>query len=427
MGLHNDPTQKVRNNVFDHLVIEISGRCNAHCKWCTTGRANVAGKRKGEFMKPSALAEILDYMRTEKIISPEAVIFLYNWGEPFLHPKFEAIAQVIAERGYQFVVSTNLSVWPKISDKTILSHLKAIVVSMPGFSQASYDRQHGFSFEKIKQNITEMVSSYRAKGFKGKVQVKYHVYQFNLNETPAVLDFVKSQNIGLHPTYASFADLDLYMDYLEGSLTRQEERTASRELLLSKIAEEEIDLPEDYECPYYAALILNEKAEIVTCCMVTPQMDDFVIGGLFDIHPDEVDIRKRKQKICKRCIRLAIPERIAQRSYPSFLDEIDIPLQYVPTDKEVLIWGAGVMAERMAQRLNSAGITNVRFINDDFTEIVANLPESKLVAPDVLSRNKGNSFVIVANEYISPCVEQLLKCGFVSGKDFMVNSIVARG
>nr|WP_321513230.1 radical SAM protein [uncultured Pseudodesulfovibrio sp.] len=413
--------------MFNHLVIDIAGRCNAHCKWCTTGRANVAGKPKGGFMEPDVLAEALDSMRKQKIISPEAIIFLYNWGEPFLHPKFEDIARVIAERGHQFVVSSNLSAYPKIKDKTILSHFRAIVASMPGFSQTSYDRQHGFSFEKIKQNITQMVSSYRANGFTGKVQIKYHVYQFNLNEAPALFEFAKELNICVQPTFATFADLGLYMDYLEGTLSRKEERKISKEMLLSGVAEKEMHLPEDYECPYYEALILNEKAEIVTCCMVTPEMEDFVIGSLANIPPDEISTRKRQQAVCERCIRLGVPELIAQRAYPLFLDEIDLSLALVPDNRPVVIWGAGVMAKRMAERLNSVGITDIQFIKDELTDAPTDLPENMIVGSSILADNENNNFFIVANEFVAPSVERLQELGYRNKKDYLVNTIAAHG
>lgn len=412
--------------MFHHVVIDISDRCNALCKWCTTGRANRAGIPKAGFMEPERLAAALDHMRAKGIISPEAILFLYNWGEPFLHPKFPEIAEVIAERGHEYVVSTNMSLWPRLESPAALSRLRAINISMPGFSQASYDRIHGFPFQKIQRNILDMLETYRAAGFTGKVQIKYHVYQFNLDEGAALLRFAKENGVNLDPTFASFADLDLYMRYLEGNLDLLEERELSRELLLSKVVGGGHPLPAEYECPYWDALILNAKCEIVTCCMVTPQMEDFVIGSLFDIRPDDIVARKRLQPVCKRCMGLGIPELIAERSYPRFLNEMDVPLEAVPEDRPLVIWGTGPMAAQLAHRLQDAGRSDIRYIRDALSEPVATLPKQGFIHSGALVAQSPRPFVIVANEYAAQSLAWLREHGYVGGVDYLINSIVAR-
>lgn len=53
---------------------------------------------------------------------------------------------------------------------------------MPGFSQESYDKIHGFNFEKIKENIKKYANDMELAGVKDKMWVAYHMYQFNLDE-----------------------------------------------------------------------------------------------------------------------------------------------------------------------------------------------------------------------------------------------------
>ncbi|GBF34170.1 hypothetical protein DCCM_3282 [Desulfocucumis palustris] len=45
--------------------------------------------------------------------------------------------------------------------------MRFIIFSMPGFSQESYDKIHGFNFEKIKDNIIKMSRNFRENGFTG--------------------------------------------------------------------------------------------------------------------------------------------------------------------------------------------------------------------------------------------------------------------
>jgi hypothetical protein len=205
-----------------------------------------------------------------------------------------------------------------------------------------------------------------------------------------------------------------------------EERELSRELLLSKVVGGGHPLPAEYECPYWDALILNAKCEIVTCCMVTPQMEDFVIGSLFDIRPDDIVARKRLQPVCKRCMGLGIPELIAERSYPRFLNEMDVPLEAVPEDRPLVIWGTGPMAAQLAHRLQDAGRSDIRYIRDALSEPVATLPKQGFIHSGALVAQSPRPFVIVANEYAAQSLAWLREHGYVGGVDYLINSIVAR-
>lgn len=418
--------------MYEHVVVEIAGKCNARCKWCVTGRANRAGRAQaGAFMAPETLSRVIAHLHERAIITPDAVFSLYNWGEPFLHPRFQDIAAVLTEAGHEYIVSSNLSRLVPFEGPDSLRRLRAVVVSMPGFSQASYDRIHGFSFERIKGNIEAMLETYRAHGFTGKVQIKSHVYQFNLDELGELLAFAKARDIGVQFTYASFADLDLFMRYLEDSLPREELRELGQDLLLNRLVKDRGRMPADYQCPYYDALLLDERANIVTCCMVTKEMDDFVIGNLFETDPADIDRLKRSQAVCRRCMGLEIPYLIEKRDYPAFLEFLDQPLSRLPRDREIWLWGTGHMAVDLAGRLAARGYGQPRFIADNLSPRDPAIPADRLVSPgDLPGRERAagkRPFVIVANEYIAPSVERLTALGYGRETDFDVQTIVARG
>lgn len=413
--------------MYDFVVVEIAGKCNARCKWCVTGRANRAGRAlPGAFMEPEALERVIAHLRDKAVITPDAVFSLYNWGEPFLHPRFQEIVEVLTRAGHEFIISTNLSRFTPFDEPDALRKLRAVVVSMPGFSQASYDRIHGFPFERIRDNIVAMLENYRAHGFRGKVQIKSHIYQFNLDELGDLLAFAKAQDIGVQPTYASFADLDLFMRYLEDAMPREELREVAQDLLLDRLVKDRGGMPKGYDCPYYNALLLDERANIVTCCMVTKEMDDFVIGNLFDTDPADIDRLKRAQPVCRRCLGLEIPYLIEKRAYPDFLESMDLPLARLPRDREIWLWGAGRMAVDLAGRLEARGLGRPKFIADGLSLRDPGIPADRLArAEDLPTENRP--YVIVANEYIAPSVERLRALGYGRETDFDVQTIVARG
>ena len=77
-----------------------------------------------------------------------------------------------------------------------------ILISMPGFSQASQDRIHGFSFERVKSNILRLREMFHNIPF----DMSYHIYQFNLDEIEAARQFCIQNGIRFAPNYAVLFD-----------------------------------------------------------------------------------------------------------------------------------------------------------------------------------------------------------------------------
>jgi MoaA/NifB/PqqE/SkfB family radical SAM enzyme len=153
--------------MFNPIFFEISGRCNAHCHWCYTGIANKNNQPKGNFVDFDEFVTSINYMVAHGIIQSNSTVFLYNWGEPFLHPKFEKIISFLNSKGVKYGLSTNGSSPAHFKHNEDLRGLVHLRFSMCGFSQASYSKIYGFSFEKIKQNIINILNDFRNRGFSG--------------------------------------------------------------------------------------------------------------------------------------------------------------------------------------------------------------------------------------------------------------------
>ncbi|MEY2878669.1 MAG: hypothetical protein RLZZ15_1049, partial [Verrucomicrobiota bacterium] len=160
---------------FKAVYFEIAGICNAKCAYCHSG---VDRPARARFVDVEVFRQSLTRLLAENVIPAGAVISLYNWGEPVLHPRLPALAGVINDLGLRYAMSTNASRVPAI-DAAFVARLDHVIFSMPGFSQDAYDRIHGFKFTEILANMERIVNECRAHGFKGRFAISYHVYKFN--------------------------------------------------------------------------------------------------------------------------------------------------------------------------------------------------------------------------------------------------------
>ena len=223
--LSRDSRYRVLNE-YSLVYFEISGVCNGKCPWCQTARL----KPRGSFVDPSEFGQALDRLLHLKLIGPESVINLFNWGEPFLHPNLNGVLRELSKRQLSFGLSTNASRFVSL-DPSVLGNMRHLTFSLPGFSQASYDRIHGFNFEAVLQTINKQLNELSAKRFRGTIVVNYHVYQFNIRELQLAARYFASRKICFKPNVAALADLDLMMAYLTNGMDRDCLCAVSRDLL----------------------------------------------------------------------------------------------------------------------------------------------------------------------------------------------------
>lgn len=294
--------------MYNVVYFEISGRCNARCPWCTTGRKILQGRETGTDIKPERFREGVQYLKQNGFVNDGSIIKLFSWGEPYLNPDFKEIVDILNEENMPWGLSTNASVRTFFDKPGVMRNLKQIIISMPGFSQRAYDKCHGFNFEKIKQNIVDLVQNYRQMGFAGEVSLSYHLYQFNMNDAQLLFAFCQQHGFKISASLAYIADWEEYRKYLIGEMDRDRLKLASQSLFLSHIdlKLEELKKLDACQCPQYNVLTIDEDCKVVTCCLVDKDHPDYSIGSLFNLSVDEIKEKKRAQSICKECHDLGI-------------------------------------------------------------------------------------------------------------------------
>lgn len=289
------------SNGFSEVNIEISGRCNARCPYCVKGIKN---REKGEMdhvMDLSMFKEILNHLYRYEIISSDASVGLYSWGEPFLNNQINDICSFMCENGQKFHLSTNASVY----NQGLAEHLKfcrTIIISMPGFSQSSYDRIHGFQFEVIKRNVEHMVLHYRESGFRGSFVIAFHIYQFNEDEIEKAYEFAKSLKISIVFSCAFLNGFSLARNYLNNDLSYEELKQMGRDVNLGYVDKLLSTRPEKEECLEMNRLVIDEYGEVVQCCNVDPQTLNYSLGKVTEFtSKKEIDARRQELLESQEC------------------------------------------------------------------------------------------------------------------------------
>lgn len=276
--------------MFETVFIDITGGCNAKCPLCVTARET--------FGKP------LNFMSTPEFARAlgRSVVRLFNWGEPILHPDLNGIVSELNQRDLRVGISTNAS--KKTNFHVSTAGFEQFTFSVPGWSQASYDKIHGLKFDRVVSNMKSTIRNMRATGYRGRFELAFHVYQFNaFLELEAARAWAARNKVEFHPYYAYINDYTQMKAYRKDALAPEVLGDVSRKLFLHYIDDLIASQPESWECPQWKGnLNLNHKAEILLCCVLPETHEASILGSIHDLSKDEILGRKRTSKECGECL-----------------------------------------------------------------------------------------------------------------------------
>jgi len=297
--------------------------CNASCPYCLSGRYRMAG---GKFIAPDVFERILERLTKLQLMDNSSEVGLYNWGEPFLHPRLGELLEIANRFRISYTFSTNASKVPVI-DGSFVKGLKMIIFSMPGFSQASYDRIHGFSFSKICTNIQTIVDQSRSAGYKGAFRVHYHVYQFNLSEIPRAEEFCRQLGIDLQLHYAILNHWDHLWAYVNNELSYSMLKEVSQDLFSFRLRDLVPDTTESYRCPQYDLLPIDEAGNVLLCCQVPPGRK-YAAGNILQDDIEAILHFREHNNVCSKCVATGMARYLnSSLDFPVFWKPNESPLK----------------------------------------------------------------------------------------------------
>lgn len=287
-------------NGFDSIALDIVGFCNAKCKYCPAGNDL---SHKNSFMNFELLEKILQKITEYKFFTETTNFHIYGLGEPCLHPQINKVLKLLSKYHISTSISTNASVVPDFEEESLRS-VGRFLISVPGFSQSSYDRIHGFDFEKIKSNIIKLRTSVDELS-DGKIpfDMSYHIYQFNEFEMVQAKEFCDQWKIRFAPNYAVLMDKDKCLDYVTGKMEYEELKDISKEIFLGVLDQQIKDAPRNY-CDFQASFLsINVEGDVRICSGFRKKAEPAVLlGNIVRDNIDDILYRKFHHPRCKQCI-----------------------------------------------------------------------------------------------------------------------------
>lgn len=285
---------------FKHITIEATGFCNAKCKWCKTGRKNRRGASSKTYLELDTCEKGIQYLIDKKIVYQEdCIVDLYNWGEPFLNKNLVEIIDIVTSYGMKIGLSTNGSQYMDIPEKYMES-IEYLVFSVSGFSKKTYDNVHRLNLEKVLGNIKRFAKHFNEYGFGNRLVMNFHVYQYNIPEIEAAASFCHENNISFSPHIAYLADESLFIKYLTHTLDAETYTQASKEILFGLIENIKEHVPDEFQCPQWNNLVLDDKMNVLPCCLFT---SDEKIKNIYEYeNGDEIKKDLMNSSYCRTCI-----------------------------------------------------------------------------------------------------------------------------
>lgn len=274
--------------MYSEVYMDIINKCNAKCFYCKTGQCNLNGisKKIPRYdMDVKDFDKLVKHMLEHQIITQDCLFRIYNWYEPTMNPHFPDIVNYMHEKGLRLDMSTNASVLPDFSQIKTCEHYFGILFSMPGFSQKSYDRIHGFQLETVKYNIQKTMEELRKRNFKGDAYINYHLYQFNIDEVYAAQEFADQVGIRLHTMFAYFNGTRGFAEYINETMPPEIMTRASKDLFfffIEDLLKEKEKYDEMFKEP--PSITLSEF------CNILPgrgSNDEDAVESIFNIHSAE--------------------------------------------------------------------------------------------------------------------------------------------
>ncbi len=281
--------------------IDIVGGCNLRCPSCPVGNTPNADRPTG-LMSDEMFDGIIARIKQEQ---PETeYVLLYNWTEPFLHPRLPELIRIAWKHGVGTHLSTNLNFDRKL-DEIIQAEPLRIRVSVSGFTQEKYGRTHEKGeIEKVIDNMRRIREAIDRFGVKTKVRVPYHCYVDNVDDDyKRMRALCRELDFKFEPCWAYLMPVEKNLKYLHGKLDEREQKLVD---LLAIRPEEarEISLrqPSDDCTLRRDQTVINCDGSVALCCAVYDAR--FTVAGSFlDTTREERQKVKDSHPMCAPCMK----------------------------------------------------------------------------------------------------------------------------
>jgi hypothetical protein len=271
--------------------IDVISACSLRCPSCPQGQFN--GRMARGLMKPELLERILDKARHETVLCG---VHLYNWAEPFLHPKLSQLVELVNDAATQCYLSTNLNQWGDM-DAVLDQQPHSIRISCSGFTQTVYEKAHkGGDIETVKNYMARLSA---AKSPTTHVHLLWHQYPHNEHESSLMEDYCARLGFAFVPAQAYHTPLETVVEaWAQG-------RNANPPWPLHTSLEQHQRMVSgrNEECSLQMqGIALDANGSVQLCCGVFDQKR-FTLGNYLEMPIEEVQRAKFEHSFCEKCVK----------------------------------------------------------------------------------------------------------------------------
>lgn len=163
----------------DMVVCSLNNFCDYSCDHCYYLAFSQLPEYQVEAMNP----EMFDKITKEMANYPESVLRLIAWGEPLLHPNFRelfSLAKINSPSNFKSLITNGYWLNRELAIFLMSEGLNLVEVSLDAYDAASYQlvrsSPYENAFEKVKNNIFDMIQARDDGNFKTKIALSFIVY-----------------------------------------------------------------------------------------------------------------------------------------------------------------------------------------------------------------------------------------------------------
>ncbi len=287
-----------------HFDIDVVGSCNLRCPSCPVANSWDA-RTPAAYMRPELLQKIMDKATSE---CSRLDVALYNWTEPFLHPKLAEMIGIVRSYGVACGLSTNLNLINNL-DAIMQADPGMLKISLSGFTQDTYGVTHRRGdIEVVKRNMVEVARAKARARSATRIEVIFHRYLGNHEDEAHMGEYAESLGFEFTPVWAYLMPLEKALAFAAGDATDVRLNEEDRALIdrLALPLDRAIEAARQARVPTCSLrdrqMTLTPAGDVMLCCAVYDQ-SKYTLGAYLDTPLDELQEMKYRHRQCGTCMK----------------------------------------------------------------------------------------------------------------------------
>lgn len=282
-------------------AIDIVGGCNLRCPSCPVGQG--ASLSKGLMRRELFQAILRKVSKDQAPHKPD--IWLFNWGEPLLHPKIADFVRDVHEAGLTSFISTNLNQGERI-DAVMQENPQRLKISLSSLRQEAYVQTHvRGDIERVKKNLHRLARARDRYKATTQIWIGHHLYRHTVQDQSSVKALAESLGFGYAASVGIVAPIEKALSWISNRYESQDDQML-QSLLLTDPAQISKTMSAhrsgDFDCELrFNMTSIQYDGQVTLCCGTTKPLGNSRINFLEYDH-SLLEAKKYENPFCDICI-----------------------------------------------------------------------------------------------------------------------------